>query len=523
MTETKQIHHAARRSLASVVAAAAAITANHLFSLGPRALALGLGITAAAVALLLWFRRGRSPVALAAYLALNLWVVVGFGLWKGLWKGALPLFVGSALAAASPTFPQPAIGPFLVEASALLMFVAALVVAWNALALARAWRAWRAGVALESPTQSQRRVTIVGVAGAAAAMLGAFVLADRDTFRPPPDGVVTIGVVAPVTGPYAVLGTSFVRAVEMARDDLKGTRYTYRLLIEDSGPDPARARDVVRSVVARSDAVIGAVSLIGQVTKPYATRARIPHLCVCTVTPIGDGGYNFTNIPTPAAEGKRWVEEARRRGVRTVAIVSQNYPSIVNHVKALKQAAARGGVSVVYDETFADTVTDFRPTIGRARATTPDVYYVEALEPTLDRLGEQLRTAGIRNLSSVVAPSVSVRPELFEGTWYTDSDLADTTFRQRFEAKYPGVQFATHMMPYAYDSFDMIVRAYERGVNPAVYVRALERYDGAAGTVTKPRGSGNFESEPTVWVIRNGRPTKVDTSNERQQVARRAP
>src|SRR5215207_1848293 len=102
MTDTKDIHRAARRSLVSVVAAAAVITVNHLFSLGPRARGRGFVVTAAAVALLLWFGRRRSLGPLGAYLALNLWVVVGFGLWKGLWKGALPLFVGSALAAASP-------------------------------------------------------------------------------------------------------------------------------------------------------------------------------------------------------------------------------------------------------------------------------------------------------------------------------------------------------------------------------------------------------------------------------------
>jgi hypothetical protein len=39
----------------------------------------------------------------------------------------------------------------------------------------------------------------------------------------------------------------------------------------------------------RIDALIGGISLIGQVTKPLATKARIPHTCVCTVSSIGDG------------------------------------------------------------------------------------------------------------------------------------------------------------------------------------------------------------------------------------------
>jgi hypothetical protein len=52
----------------------------------------------------------------------------------------------------------------------------------------------------------------------------------------------------------------------------------------------------------------------------------------------------------------------------------------------------------------------------------------------------------------------------------------------------------------------MIVDAFEHGQNPAAYLRALRTYDGTAGTLTKPRGSGNFASTPAVWVIAKGKP-----------------
>src|SRR5207302_694761 len=94
---------------------------------------------------------------------------------------------------------------------------------------------------------------------------------------------------------------------------------------------------------------------------------------------------------------------------------------------------------------------------------------------------------------------------LFEGTWYTDSDLRDPVFKARFERAYPDVQFATHMMPYAYDDYNLIVDAVERGQNPAVYLRNLMRFEGSAGTVTRARGSGNFQSAPAVWTVRGGK------------------
>ncbi len=135
---------------------------------------------------------------------------------------------------------------------------------------------------------------------------------------------------------------------------------------------------------------------------------------------------------------------------------------------------------ITYAQEFADSVTDFRSMIAQARASNPDVYFVEALSPQLELLGQQLFEANIRNIASVVAPSVTQRPELFEGAWYTDSDLRNIGFKQRFEKQYPGTRFATHMMPYAYDDFNMIVQAFERGENPAVYIRNIATYDGTA-------------------------------------------
>jgi ABC-type branched-subunit amino acid transport system substrate-binding protein len=511
VTAETALHRAARLSLGSVLLTALVITLNHTYTLGPAAFGLGVALLLLPVGLLWWFRATRSRVAFAGYLLVALWVVVGFGLVEGLWGVTLPLFLGSLLAALSASFPKPTLGAFGFEASGLLSSVGGLAVLYTTARLVRARHALDRGAAPPPATPRQRAWLAAGAGLAAVAVVGAFVYARQDRWAAPAGGVVRIAVVAPTEGPYALLGGSFVRAVRMAQDDLPATRYRYELVVVDPGPDPRRARGVIAETVRAGnvDAVLGGVSLIGEVTKPYATRARVPHLCVCTVAAIGDGAYNFTNIPSPEAEAERWVPEARRRGVASVAILAQDYPSINNHVAALKAEAARAGLPVVSEERFDGATTDFGPAIARAQATAPGVFYVEAATPALDLLGQQLRDAGVRDLASVVAPSLSERPELFEGAWYTDSDLPDPGFKARFEQRYPDTPFATHMMPYAYDSFRMVVAAYERGEHPAVYVRELTAYAGTAGPLTKAPGSGNFRSTPAVWTIRDGKPELV--------------
>ena len=496
-----------RASLISVVLTAVAITVNHTYTLGTGALVLGGALVVVPAILLMWFRKTESKAALIGYLLINAWIVVGFGLLKGLWDTTFRLFLGTLLSSLSTAFPKPVIGTFAFEISGILTFIGSWFVLYYAVRLLLASEVWGARMSTFS-SRGQAWVATAAALGLAVAVSG-YVWADRDVWTAPPNGIVKIGVIVPTDGPYAILGNSFVKAVQMAKDDLRNTKYRYELVIRDSGPDPVKAEGVIRKVITEDkvDAIVGGISLIGQVTKPYATRARIPHTCVCTVASIGDGAYNFTNIPSPEAEGALWAQEARQRGIKRIALITQDYPSINNHVKALKIEAARVGLVVTNEQTFAESVRDFTAIIAQAEVSQPDVYYVEALNPGLDLLAQQLTDAEIHNVASVVAPSLSDKTELFEGMWYTDSNLREMAFKQRFEEKYPGTRFATHMMPYAYDDLKMIVQAFERGQNPAVYLRNIRIYDGTAGTLTKQVGSGNFTSTPAVWVIANGKPT----------------
>jgi len=91
----------------------------------------------------------------------------------------------------------------------------------------------------------------------------------------------------------------------------------------------------------------------------------------------------------------QWVAEAKRRGIKTIARLTQDYPSIDNHVRALKEEAAKVGIAFVYEDRFEATTTDFKSRIGAAKATSPDLYFVEGFNPALDILGQQLKDAGV--------------------------------------------------------------------------------------------------------------------------------
>jgi len=322
----------------------------------------------------------------------------------------------------------------------------------------------------------------------------------------PPLAVIKIGTVVATGGPAALLGNSFLKAIQLAQEDLKDTTHRYELAVEEiASPDKAEPAIEKLIRIDRVDAVVVGFSISGQIVKRYAAAAKIPLFCICSVGSVGDELYTFTTMPLAEDEATLWVAEANRRGIKTIALLVQDYPSIDGHVRALRSEAAKAGMAFVYEDRFAAATTDFSARIAAAKRAAPDVYFVEAFNPALDLLGQQLKDAGVRNLASVVAFSLSERPELFEGGWYTDSYVSPA-FKARLDQRYPATRLATHMMPYAYDSFNMLVQGFESGEDILPYIRHMTEYNGTAGKITKQAGSGNFRSAPAVWAIKNGKP-----------------
>jgi ABC-type branched-subunit amino acid transport system substrate-binding protein len=334
---------------------------------------------------------------------------------------------------------------------------------------------------------------------------------------------IKIGAVAPLEGQSASLAKSFLEAVRVSIDTLGEKKNRYELRVEDGGTTPEEGTAAAKRLVEEDgvDAIVGGISIVGQQVAPVTAGAKIPHLCVCSIPTIGDGKYNFTNIPLPEEEADAWVAEARKRGIRSVAIIAQQYPSINGHVNALKKAAETAGIKVVYEYRFPQGATSFLKPVRRAlEQYQPDAFYVSGYEPSLSAVGKQLQLAErmLRRkltVTSIVAIGDSQDMSIFEGDWYTDSDLANPEVMAQFRKAYPSSTFITHMMPYAYDSVRMLVDGFESNQGVVTYLQGLTRYDGSASIITREPGSGNFRSKPVVWVVKDGVPVVQATGRTR--------
>lgn len=482
----------ARASLLALSIAAVISAIHHILEMGPSGAVIALILVPAAYGLLFWFKRSRGRAPLIMYALLNVWIVTGFGVLHGFVQHTLALVsvAHSSTPLEGTTLAHHLTGVAMVAAAFWVAFTGQRFLASVADDRENASTAIKRLPALPALLS----VVLVG------AFLGANAYVDAHSIR--------IAIIAPTTGPTAVLTQSFLRAAEMAKDDLGAEGKRIQLVIVDTAGTPQQARRAIDQTFAaqRIDAVLGGISASGQFTAPHARAERIPHICVCSVRTIGDGQYNFTNIPLPEDEATRWVAEAKRRGVTNIAILAQEETSVRNHANAVAREAMLNGIRISFDGRFVGDGTDFALLAQEARAVNADLVFAEAFPPLIDELVKELRRQGVQSIASVVTPSAVADPRPFEGVWYTDTNLADSSFQHRFESRFPGVRFAAHMTPYAYDSFKILAHALTSGGDPAAYVQRVTRYDGAAGPVTRTPGTGNFRSRPAVWAIENGRP-----------------
>ena len=150
--------------------------------------------------------------------------------------------------------------------------------------------------------------------------------------EPVSDGVLTIGVLLPDTGPGATLGTGLEDAVVTAAEAVNAAGGVLGSDLElltgfDEGDGPATARDAVASLIDRDvDAVVGPASS----TVALATLGDLLGAGILTCSPTAtalsldafpDRALFVRTAPSDSLQAAAIAGEAERTGARTAAVV----------------------------------------------------------------------------------------------------------------------------------------------------------------------------------------------------------
>ncbi|MDP4502303.1 ABC transporter substrate-binding protein [Nonomuraea turcica] len=218
-------------------------------------------------------------------------------------------------------------------------------------------------------------------------------------------GTLTVGLLNPLTGPFAALGTDVNAGFELYLKSKGGvlSGYGIKVVKEDEGTDPAQGTTKARQLVEQSKAqmVVGLVnSAIAYAVAPYLEQADVPLL----ITVAGadgltrkKGGNTFRVSYTSSQDVMPLGEHTcKTLGHKKAAILGLDYSFGWEAAGGFARAYEDAGCAVV-QEIYAPLATqDWGPYVNQIKKDEADVVYVVAPGSDGIRLLKAYRDFGVQ-------------------------------------------------------------------------------------------------------------------------------
>ena len=195
--------------------------------------------------------------------------------------------------------------------------------------------------------------------------------------------VVKIGLILPMTGPFASTGRQIEGAVKLYMQ-VHGTTVAGKkvevILRDDAGVADTTRRHAQELVVNDKVQVLAGFGLtpLALATVPVATQAKIPQLVMAAATAsiteqspyVVRTGFTLPQVTVPIAE---W---ATKNGIRKAVTLVSDYGPGIDAETAFKKAFTAGGGTVASELRVPLRNPDFAPFLQRVRDAQPDALFV---------------------------------------------------------------------------------------------------------------------------------------------------
>lgn len=196
---------------------------------------------------------------------------------------------------------------------------------------------------------------------------------------------IKIGVIVPLTGPYAFLGEEIKKGVELAAEEAKNQEMNFAITYEDDqgnfGPGTVNAANKLVNI----DKINAGITFGIEEAKPIApifNNAKIPLVVGWDSNDFikGAGDYIFSNGFSTEKAGEKIAEFAYKNlSLRKVAIVS-HIDAWVDIISAsFKNKFTELGGSIVYNERISPEATDYKTIILKVKNSKADGVYAPTM------------------------------------------------------------------------------------------------------------------------------------------------
>src|SRR5262245_29109097 len=205
---------------------------------------------------------------------------------------------------------------------------------------------------------------------------------------------VKIGLIAPMSGPWARQGDLMLKGANLAIDHINkqggikalgGAKL--KLIVFDAGDSVEKAKNAAQRMIAQEPDLVGATGAwlssftlgVTEVTE----RAELPVLTLSYSDQITARGFKYVFQTSLTGGGQannampgliKLGESATGKTLQTVAIIQDNTAAAVAFAKPMREGGLQKlGLKLVVDETFTPPLSDCTPLIQKVRSARPEV------------------------------------------------------------------------------------------------------------------------------------------------------
>jgi ABC-type branched-subunit amino acid transport system substrate-binding protein len=291
-------------------------------------------------------------------------------------------------------------------------------------------------------------------------------LALAEELAPPSSNGLTpwrLGMLLPLSGPYAPVGEDCKRGVQVAMQASTGAELRY----SDSQADPKLSMSEFEKLIRadKVDAVLAVRGPVGMAVNPLSAKSFIPLLGAVGHAEFAPGNpYAFQFWPSADIEGGTLAQKIYERSLHSVAVLTGEDEWLVSVSDWFTKNFSQRGGKVLVSESISPTTQDFQSEVLRIRAARPEAVFlnvaISQIGPLTKRLKEQGVTAAIYSNFWVAKPEVlaSVPADVLEDVRFIEARLSYPLFRAELE-KLTGTSAASGMTYSCYSAVSAFLQA----------------------------------------------------------------
>jgi branched-chain amino acid transport system substrate-binding protein len=317
-------------------------------------------------------------------------------------------------------------------------------------------------------------------------------------------GKITLGGIAPLTGPSATIGQDQARGIELAVEKVNSEGGVLGkeldVAVEDSEANTAASVQAARKLVTSNHVpvVIGEYLSANTIAAgKYLEGAGVVQINPGSSSPeISEiGEYSFSTIGLDNIAGAVASEHLAQAGVKKIAFLGPNNSYGAEFAKVLGKEFPKTGGEVVESILFTEGQSSYQPELNRLKESEAEVWVYATYAPesvTINNEAFQLDMNPQQFYGIYLSICVEgAEPEAIAGVQGQDLSYIGPqgkTYVQEYEAKFESKP-KTPYSGYAYDAV-MMAAAINKGKSdePEAIKNALKEigknYEGATGTIT---------------------------------------